>query len=318
VGERAVLKWTLRQPAAGADVRHPAPDRLAALAAAGFTGTPRPWGVLTVTPAGATKPLLLATVTEFLPGALDGWGWAVADVAAYGRGDADLSAALAPMAEVADLVAGMHSAFAATGRDRFGVADAAEWAAQARSDLDQAVALVDGPEGDRLAARAPAIAAGLAPISDCAGTPVVDVHGDLHIGQILRYPAAGGVRYAVGDFDGNPVVAAKDQAARRPLAVDVAGLLASLDHVGRVVLRRVEGVDAVGVRRWIALAERAFLDRYTQRLAEAGLADLLDHRLIRPARLQQECREFEYAAVHLPHWRYVPDGALGALVDLTP
>jgi hypothetical protein len=78
------------------------------------------------------------------------------------------------------------------------------------------------------------------------------------------------------------------------------------------------GVDAAVVARWVEAAETAYLDAYRAALAGHGLAELLDERLLRPARLQQECREFRYAARHRPHWRYVPDAALGALVDGNP
>ncbi|WP_198950369.1 hypothetical protein [Kineosporia sp. A_224] len=315
VGERAVVKWALRQPAAGDDVRHPAPERLGALVAGGFTGTARPWGVLTADVPGGTEPLLLATVTEYLPGARDGWDWAVADLRAHARGDLDEAAALIPVAVLGDLVAGLHAALATAGRGALTGPEAQQWHARARADLAEAVARVDGPEGERLTARAPRIAAGLAPLAHAAGSPTIDVHGDLHVGQVLRRPGADGPAYAVVDFDGNPVVAAAERARRLPAAVDVAGMLASLDHVGRVVLRRTEGVDAAVVTRWTARAERVFLDRYRAGLARHGLSDLLDERLLRPVRLQQECREFHYAVQHLPHWRYVPDGALGALLD---
>lgn len=314
VGDRAVVKWNLRLPPEDADVRHPAADRLAALA--GFDGTPRPWGTLTLQVPGAAEPLLLATVATHLPGALDGWDWAVEDVRAHARGETGLDVALAPAAAVGDLVARMHVALAATGRDRLDTDGADRWAEQARADLAEAVRLVDGPEGERLAGRSGAIAHGLATLAQAAGTPLVDTHGDLHVGQVLRYTdAAGVVRYAVVDFDGNPVLAPADRARRRPAAVDVAGMLASLDHVGRVVLKRTEGVDTVVVERWIPLAENAFLDAYRAGLAAAGASDLLDERLLRPVRLQQECREFLYAVRHLPHWRYVPDGALRALLQ---
>jgi hypothetical protein len=49
-------------------------------------------------------------------------------------------------------------------------------------------------------------------------------------------------------------------------------------------------------------------------LDAAGERELLDDRLLRPLMFWQECREFLYAAQHLPHWRYVPDEALSALL----
>jgi maltokinase len=34
--------------------------------------------------------------------------------------------------------------------------------------------------------------------------------------------------------------------------------------------------------------------------------------------VQQECREYAYARRYLPHWRYVPDAALPALLEEDP
>lgn len=315
VGERAMVKWSLRLAPDGVDVPAPALARLEALAAAGFDGTPRPWAVLTWQPDRAAQPLLLATVAAYLPDALDGWDWAVEDVRSYALGAIDLEAALAPATALGALVARLHLAFAANGADELTVDAATAWVAAARADLAEALQLVDGAEGARLSAWAPAIAAGVAALADAGGTPVIDVHGDLHVGQVLRHAGPDGTpSYVVVDFDGNPVLSAADRTARRPAAVDVAGMLASLDHVGRIVLKRTEGVDTEAVERWIVLAENRFLAAYRETLAAAGRPDLLDERLLRPVRLQQECREFLYAVHHLPLWRYVPDGALAALL----
>jgi maltokinase len=123
-----------------------------------------------------------------------------------------------------------------------------------------------------------------------------------------------GPSYAVTDFDGNPVLSPADRVAPAPAAVDVAGLLQSLDHVGRVVSHRTEHFDAALVEEWIAGAQGALLDRYRAALAEAGRPHLLDESLLPTLRVRQVVREYLYAARHLPHWRYVPHSALPAVV----
>jgi maltokinase len=149
-------------------------------------------------------------------------------------------------------------------------------------------------------------------LADVEGTPLIDVHGDLHVGQVLRYgdPPS----YAITDFDGNPVLPPRERAARQPAALDAAGMMASLDHVGRVVVKRTEGVDVDVVRTWITASQSAYLAAYRGVLTDAVMIDLLDERLLRPLRVHQECKEFLYAVRHLPHWRYVPDAALADLM----
>ena len=314
VGERAMVKWSVALPRPGVRGAQPAAERLSVLRATGFPGTPRPWGRLSyVDHADDSATLLLATVAEFLPGAEDGWDWAVEDVRRLARGEISMEDATAPAWRLGELTARLHVALATAGVAPADDRTTARWTARAYDDLDAAVQLVDGPEGTRLRARAGRIAVSFGSFRECVGTPLIAVHGDLHVGQVLRHGDP--VDYAVTDFDGNPVLAPGDRSDPQPAAVDVAGLLASLDHVGRVVVKRTEGVDAGAVRAWIDAAQSAFLDSYRSTLASLGSQELLDQRLLVPLRLQQECREYLYAVHHLPHWRYVPDAAL---LDLLP
>jgi maltokinase len=305
VGDLAVVKWTLHLPRPG-EPGSPAPRRLRALAAAGFRGTPEPWGLL------EHDGVLLAAVVQFLPGALDGWDWAVDDVRRLARGELTMAAALAGPKRIGMLAAAMHVALAAAGRHAASATQLREWADAAQTDLAEAVSLVEGEEGDRLRRWSPAISTALESFAGTAGTPLIEVHGDLHVGQVLRHGTP--PDYAVTDFDGNPVLPATERGRRQPAALDVAGMLASLDHVGRVVVRRTEGIDPEVVHEWIHHAQRAFLHDYRDTLARQRSADLLDDRLLAPMRLAQEVREYLYAVRHLPHWTYVPDGALADLM----
>ncbi|MEY9875053.1 maltokinase [Streptacidiphilus sp. MAP12-33] len=322
VGERAVVKWAVRLPAEG-EPGSPAAQRIAALARAGFADMPEPRGLLTLAN-DEERPVLLASVVAYLPGAEDGWEWAVDDVRRLARGELSLDGALAPAQRLGELTARMHAALATCGRTPASAAAVAAWGDRMRAELDEAVALVPGAEGARLAAWAPRIADAYAELADgaLAGTPLIDVHGDFHVGQVLRVGHSSKVghhlraqeRYAVVDFDGNPVLPAEQRAARQPAALDVVGMAASLDHVGRVVLFRTPEVDPAPVRAWIAAAQRAFLDAYRATLAASGAGDLLDERLAVPLRLAQEVREYLYAVRHLPHWVYVPDLSLADLL----
>ena len=157
--------------------------------------------------------------------------------------------------------------------------------------------------------RAPRIRAALETLVHVDRTGVMPIHGDLHVGQVLRSSAG----YYVNDFDGNPILDPADRGRPQPPARDVAGMLQSLDHVGRVVLRRVDGVDPRRIVDWIPKAQDAFLAVYRERLAAGGCRQLLDDRLLVAFRVEQELRELQYAELHLPRWRYVPDAALSSM-----
>ena len=298
VGDVAVVKWALHPESLPA----PGPSRLAALARAGFTGTPRTWALVHVSVEG--ERMLVATVSDYIPGAQDGWDWAVDEVRAHARGGT--SGIDDAVAALGGLVARLHLALAAEGVVVADDGDAARWHARALADV--AGAGLDAQTAGEVEAL-------LEPLRRCAGTPTIAVHGDLHIGQVLR--ATDPVRYLVIDFDGNPTQDAAERLEAQPAARDVAGMLASLDHVGRVVLHRTEGLEdsaRARVRAWIEDAQVAFLDAYVRTLGEAGQEHLLDRTLLTAMQAQQECREYAYAARYLPHWRYVPDAALPALL----
>ncbi|MEI8057433.1 MAG: aminoglycoside phosphotransferase [Actinomycetes bacterium] len=311
VGERAIVKWSIRL--ADDDTSgHPAPQRISALVQAGFGDIPRPLGMVQWRANALATPALIADVAAFLEGAVDGWQWAVADVTSLARNEIDMNSAVQPAKKIGALTARLHVALAKSGQEDADSRRVSEWKGRALADLAEAVAIVDGPEGQRLSARALAIAESYDSFDEVIGTPLIDIHGDFHVGQILRYGEPH--EYAVTDFDGNPVLPPYERVQRMPAALDIAGMLAALDHVGRIVLKRIVEADDRLVRTWIAAAQAAFYDEYIDTLTTLGAADLFDARLIAPFRLQQEVREFLYAVKHLPLWRYVPDGALADLI----
>jgi len=317
VGSLAVVKWIVR-PTVG---EHPAPHRLALLTAAGFRGMPRPWGLLLwhdPTTAG-DEPALLASVAELAPAAQDGWDWAVEDGRAVARGELLAPYDLVPALSLGGLCADLHLALAAAGSRPATADEASSWHTAAVAALDEAIELAAGTEGSASSLlpgrhRAAGLLKGLA---EGAGTPLIPVHGDLHVGQVLRSESATAERsrYLLTDFDGSPVLASSERLAPMPAALDVAGMTQSIDHVGRVVVRRTPDVDASVVMSWARRAQASFLDTYRRGLSAAGRSDLLDERLLASFRVQQECREHIYAARHLPHWSYVPEAAMPDLLD---
>jgi maltokinase len=283
VGERAILKWYRRVG--------PGPSRawplLAHLSEVGFDGVPEPLGTLLWrSPAG---PLLtIAQGDAYLPGAIDGWEWCVERCE---KGDASVGR------ELGELVARLHRALASPSSvidnpiGRAGREDVGRWRAEAGAMLGQAVSLTSDPD---LEGWAPAMQAVLDGLADVRSLPIQPVHGDLHVGQVLAW--SGGL--AVIDFDGNPTLSAAANAAWQPRERDVAQMVASLDHVGRVVEKQGGGDRTA----WIAEVRAAFL-------ASVGA---VDEAVLAAFEVEQECRELVYAARFLPRWRYAPMAALRA------
>jgi maltokinase len=97
------------------------------------------------------------------------------------------------------------------------------------------------------------------------------------------------------------------------MLVDLAGLLQSIDHVGRMVVKR-NPQRAAGVEAWIGDAIDTAHAAYRAEWP-AGIAPHHDEALT-ALRAIQELHEFVYAARALPVWLYVPDAALSAMFPL--
>ena len=82
VGDAAVVKWATHLQ----EGPHPAPRRIGVLRDAGFDGMPTPWGLVTWRSPDSARTLV-ASVDELLPGAVDGWTWAVGSDHCGGRDD---------------------------------------------------------------------------------------------------------------------------------------------------------------------------------------------------------------------------------------
>ncbi|MET8145413.1 hypothetical protein ABZU32_34365 [Sphaerisporangium sp. NPDC005288] len=297
VDERVVVKWLTPPP----PLPQPAPQMFAHLTSVGFTATALPYAALTGRSAGGAETLV-ALVTAYLPEAADGWEWCVEEAVA-GR--------TAFAADLGRLAAGLHAAMATPSpafpepvRVADGDADGG-WAARARDALARALELTCGEDGAWLARHASELAAGLRGPGRAAGTPLIRIHGDLHVGQTLRWREG----YAVIDFDGNPTVTGADPF--QPAARDLAQLGTSLEHVAQVAILR-RGADPAQALAWAAEARAVLLTAYREGLAAHGRPELLEESLLGPFEIEQECRELIYAALHLPRWRYAPMGVLRA------
>lgn len=304
VGEDAVVKWPT-QPLVGP---HPAAERLRRLAAAGFAATPRLRGLVEWRPSADAPWTLVASAVDYLPGAEDGWTWCLAEA----RTALGLQAG-APRpfaAELGRLTAAMHLALAGPRPSRLAGTDARTGYERALAELDRAVALTTGADpalGAELAARRGPLAAALAPLATAAGAVVVPVHGDLHVGQVLRDRR--GVLQII-DFDGNPTRDPVERAADHPAALDVAGLLVSFENVGHVVRHYAPEVPEAAAADWSRRRGDEFLAAYRAELVRAGRTELLAEALLPAYRRLQLVREFQYAAAHLPRWMYVPAAGL--------
>lgn len=309
VDDAVIVKWLVPP----AQPPHHALDTLAHLAAVGFDPAPQLLG------AEFDGDRLVAMATSYVPDARDGWDWFVDRLTDCADKIITAPSVLTDAERIGELAAQLHVALATPSHVRpapMSVGDAGSERIRCEALLVEALGAVEaaGVDDDiraALHARRAVIAASIAAMPHGA-TPVAPIHGDLHIGQILR----SGDRLVVVDFDGSPLLDPAARAAPRPIAVDVAALAQSVDHAGRIAQRRRPEHETM-LDELTADAVIATLAAYRQMLGSCGHAQWLDSELLAGLRAAQELHEIVYAVKYLPHWTYAPAGALRAMFPIS-
>ena len=229
----------------------------------------------------------------------DAWAWVRERLAAGAKGAAE---AIQGIGRVGQLTADMHAALASRPAapefpSRAATAEeVAGWRASAERQLASAIEVLDPATQPRLVALTPKLSARFAALSGSGAALVSRIHGDYHLGQLLRTDEG----FVVIDFEGEP---ARPLAERRALASplrDVAGMLRSLDYAAHSAL------DAPAAAAWLADARDAFLDGY------GGISGA-EVPLLAAFELEKACYEVVYEANNRPDWIWLPLGALERL-----
>jgi maltokinase len=296
VGERVVVAWSRIVR----DLPYTSPVSLAQLTAVDFLGVPDTHGLLIwTTPSGHEAPV--AVVTRYLPRSVDG---RQALISLLGRGLAHEARETPCLSSrMGRITAALHVALATRSSvlaDPVRIATTAEltdWHERIRATIDRAALVaaegsVPGAAEDFLPqlSRLEAAADGLLQAAD-DDPPVVlqRVHGDLHVGRILRW--AGGL--TITGFGDEP---AADIASlgTQPAARDLARLLFSLQAVARHLDEH--GADGRCAREWLPGARQRMLSAYRAELDVARRPELLDDRLIAAFEAEHAAREVIDAA----------------------
>jgi len=309
-GEQYILKL-FRKVAPGIN---PDLEITRALANTGCTAIAAPLGwIETAWPGGndAGKRTTLGLMQPFLRSASEGWQLAVTSIRDL-YAEADLHA---------DEVGGDFAGES----ERLGAATA-EVHAQMREVLESRAA--DEAENrstakqmsERLDA-ASEIVPQLAPFADGiraaydgvaslpAGVPIQRIHGDYHLGQVLRTDKG----WVLIDFEGEPArPLAERQALMSPLR-DVAGMLRSFDYAARHLLaeQRVNPGLEYRASEWAERNRDAFCVGYGRAVGRDPREDAV---LLRAFELDKAVYEVVYEARHRPGWLAIPLGSIERLV----
>ncbi|MFJ4027260.1 1,4-alpha-glucan branching enzyme [Paenarthrobacter sp. NPDC089989] len=300
-GSSAIVK-IFRVLAAG---KNPEIELGAALTAAGTSEVPATLGWITGSWESADDPSTgeLTVAHEFLHGGQDAWRLAV-EAAASGT---DFTAEARGLgAATATVHARLSETFGAIDGSGQGAHIIATLARRVRQSWAEAAAAV-GPYDQSLDEL-------LSALDTTAVGQLQRVHGDLHLGQILWVPAGEGQpgRWAILDFEGEPLRTIEERNTPDLPLRDVVGMLRSFDYAAGAAVR--ENADATVPGAWVEDCAEAFLAGYAE--VNPGTVDR-GSPLFVALWLDKALYEVVYELRNRPDWLSIPVNAARQILDKT-
>lgn len=309
-GEEYILKLFRRvQPGTNPDL-----EVTRALADAGCPYVAAPLGWVEGDVRGQTTTLALLQV--FQRSATDGWAMATASVRdLFAEGDLhpdEVGGDFAAESErLGATTAQVHSLLAEVLPSRTAGSEESREAADLlvhRFEQARAVVADLTPYADAVRAVYDQVGRHTSPVQ------VQRIHGDYHLGQVLRTPAG----WVLLDFEGEPARTLAERTALMSPLRDVAGMLRSYDYAARHLLaeRRDIGAGqpnlAYRAAEWAQRNREAFCDGYAK---ETGSDPRDEAVLLRAFELDKAVYEVVYEARNRPSWLSIPLGSIDRLLS---
>jgi maltokinase len=291
--ERLIVK-VYRRIEAGVN---PEVELLHFFATHGFVNVPKLWGWWSY--AGPLMGTSLGLVQQYVPGAIDGWTLALAELGSVA------DEFLGRVRRLGEVVGEMHAVLASEPDDAaFAPEEASQeslalLAATVDEQIDEVFLTL--PENNEAVApllgRSDAVRdllRGLSTVGSIGRR--IRTHGDLHLGQALWT----GEDWLVIDFEGEPARPLPERRLKQSPLRDAAGMLRSFTYAASVA-----GIEDAAIER---SARQDFLEGYLHAAQPSGILPAREttERLLRIFELEKAIYELRYELAHRPDWVPVP------------
>jgi maltokinase len=252
----------------------------------------------------------LGVLHSFISDSTDGWQLATADVLDTLRGVPKAAGFAEQARTLGGAVAAVHRDLAREfGTATMSLTDLASLQQALLRKLDAAVVAVPALKPYEAALRTMLRTVG----TGSPGSRIQRVHGDLHLGQVLRTHD----RWLILDFEGEPALPIADRIAWQSPLRDVAGMLRSFDYAAHHLLHTGDAStfdpDACArAEQWATRARDAFCTGYAE---AAGIDPRVHIELLRGYELDKMVYETVYETRNRPGWARIPLRALRRLID---
>jgi maltokinase len=268
-----------------------------------------------VTFSGDGEELVVAILQQFVHNVGDGWGWLLEQLRA-GTSDA-----IASLRLLGQRTAEMHLALAAGEDDPdfapepFTNADLEAMQARLGREVDttfSGLAQAEADDPSTLESIKLALLGLATSLDPFIGTKRIRVHGDYHLGQVLRTVEN---NFSIIDYEGEPSRPIAERRKKWPALRDVAGMVRSFDYAAETIARERGAPGSMD--EWRDAGTQEFLTGYRTTIGEPnGLYpedpegfDLALAALI----IEKALYEARYEMGNRPDWLPIPYGALKRL-----
>lgn len=310
---------------------------------AAFTHVPALFGIITYR--DSSGDATAAILQEYLVGSRDAWS----DILETAKPGASPAAATRDIERLGRITREMHDALASPAAERAGndfapvnagAGDVERWAQRTKETIREATTLLEkqrvanklapdrAAEAEVLVRRRDHYLTWIEEVADLIGDDGgsrIRVHGDYHLGQVLRTKSNS---FMIVDFEGEPTRPLADRREKTSALRDVAGMLRSLAYAAATLVQMETGGSHRDPRtaaerellsgRWERDARAAFLRGYTGSMKdERGLLPTDPKRfeaLLSLFEAEKAFYELSYELNHRPGWEWIPMRGISRLL----